>query len=301
MQLRWWKRVLGVVLAVGLSIVFIGLGRGNAGQQVNSAGDAKTTGYYLVIGASASQGMQPTGVVGHNGAYTATGYANDVVSEEAAKGVRLAMTQIGCPGETPESMLAESDNCYSTEGQMDIATTYLAARAGESGLVSIDLGFNNVRPCIETVVVDVACADQGIAAVARDLPDVLDVLKDSAGSQTRFVGLTYEDPFLGDYVRGGSSPAQAAITLSVMAELNQVLTKDYLAAGMAVAQVPDGFASQDTTLVTLPGVGVVPQNVANACQWTWFCSGPPWGPDDHPDNAGYQVIAEAITTALGKW
>jgi hypothetical protein len=244
--------------------------------------------------------MQPTGIVGHNGAYTKTGYANDVVAQEAARSVALSMKQIGCPGETPESVLAGTDHCPKIGGQLAAATTYLSAHAAEPVLVTIDLGFNNVRACLTTPIANVACAKKGIATVARDLPRLLAILKARAGSQVRFVGLTYEDAFLGDYVHAGSGAAQATASLVVMDELNQVLSKDYRAEDMAVANVPRVFASQDTALVKLAG-GRVPQNVANACRWTWYCTAPPWGPDDHPNNTGYRMIAKAIVTALGTW
>ena len=223
------------------------------------------------------------------------------MTQEATKGVALVLKQIGCPGETPESVLDGTDKCPRIGRQLAAATTYLSAHAAEPVLVSIDLGFNNVRPCLTTPIVNVACAKKGIATVALDLPKLLTVLKERASSQTRFVGLTYEDAFLGDYVHVGSGPTQAAASLVVMDELNQVLTKDYRAAGMSVANVLTVFASHDTALVAFSGGTRVPQNVANACRWTWYCRAPPWGPDDHPNNTGYRMIAKAIVTAVGSW
>ena len=39
-------------------------------------------------------------------------------------------------------------------------------------------------------------------------------------------------------------------------------------------------------------------NVAAECDYTWMCTPPPWGPDDHPNNAGYAVIATEIEEKL---
>ena len=65
-----------------------------------------------------------------------------------------------------------------------------------------------------------------------------------------------------------------------------------------MANVPGAFKSDATNEVALDHVGTVPQNVALACTLTWMCAKPPWGPDDHPNNAGYRVIAVAIEGAL---
>src|SRR6202034_654901 len=43
--------------------------------------------YYLDMGAWESLGVQPTGILGHNGAMTDVGYANDLVRRESLNGV----------------------------------------------------------------------------------------------------------------------------------------------------------------------------------------------------------------------
>ncbi len=56
----------------------------------------------------------------------------------------------------------------------------------------------------------------------------------------------------------------------------------------------------DNTTVTLDNVGTIPLNVEMACRLSWFCYGAPFGPDDHPNNAGYSIIASTIQAALPK-
>jgi hypothetical protein len=41
----------------------------------------------------------------------------------------------------------------------------------------------------------------------------------------------------------------------------------------------------------------MPPNVAAICRWTWVCARPPRGPNKHPDEAGYTVIARAFLAA----
>ena len=65
-----------------------------------------------------------------------------------------------------------------------------------------------------------------------------------------------------------------------------------------MATVAEGFQSSKTNLVTTAKFGIVPENVAQVCTATWMCTPPPFGPDDHPNNAGYLIIAHAIYTKL---
>jgi lysophospholipase L1-like esterase len=52
-------------------------------------------------------------------------------------------------------------------------------------------------------------------------------------------------------------------------------------------------------MVSLPGAGEVPLNVARICAWTWICAPAPLGPDNHPNVDGYAVIARAFAAELG--
>jgi hypothetical protein len=58
------------------------------------------------------------------------------------------------------------------------------------------------------------------------------------------------------------------------------------------------FNSSDTSRITLGNVGTIPANVEAVCTYTWMCVGSPFGPDDHPNNAGYWLLARAIVAAL---
>jgi hypothetical protein len=68
---------------------------------------------------------------------------------------------------------------------------------------------------------------------------------------------------------------------------------------MPVADVQDAFSTTNfDTIVTLPGFGQVPVNVARVCQWTWMCVPPPMGPDVHGRPEVYWVMAGAFLIAL---
>jgi lysophospholipase L1-like esterase len=296
--------IILVSLAVVAGTYIIGRVNGSSAASVTSLTSVtptKLSGYYLDVGASESLGFQPTGIPGHNGARTDTGYANDLIQREALNGIVLSLEQVGCPGDTVQSVLntKASDACYQAPTtQLTKAEAYLEAHLTDPVLVTIDLGFNDVRPCMEANPVNQTCLNAAIAAIQVDLPTILKDLKSSAGSNTHFVGIEYSDPYLGYFMNGSGGPAEATATLVGMDRLDTTLSNIYANAGIPLANVPSLFETNDNTPTAIPNVGTLPTNVKEACQLTWFCYSAPFGPDDHPNNAGYSLIAQAIELAL---
>jgi hypothetical protein len=65
-----------------------------------------------------------------------------------------------------------------------------------------------------------------------------------------------------------------------------------------MADVGAAFDMTDTAPTSLPGTGLVPRNVARTCALTWRCTPEPLGPNQHPNDAGYRVISEAISAEV---
>ena len=83
------------------------------------------------------------------GQRTDSGYTDDVVIAEASLGVSLDLHEIGCPGETTGTMINGGDTCYSPpDSQLNEAVAFLQSHHDERGIVTIDLGFNDVRTCL---------------------------------------------------------------------------------------------------------------------------------------------------------
>jgi lysophospholipase L1-like esterase len=262
--------------------------------------------FYLDVGGSSSLGFQPSGYpFPYRSRLTTDGYAEDLVKLESYKGVGLALNIVGCAGDTVVSMLSpvQTRHCYATPTtQMSHATKFLAANKLSPGLVSIDLGFNDVSNCLRPATVDEACVDQAIHDIQVDIPKIVQDLKASAGPHVRFVGLLYNDPFLANYLSGPAGPSDATATLVAMDRVDAALMVAYNEVGATVADVPTWFKSDDSTPVNLANVGQIPENVEMVCQLTWMCYGPPFGPDDHPNDAGYSFIAQAIESTLpSRW
>jgi hypothetical protein len=260
--------------------------------------DTSTTGFYLDLGASASVGVQPT-ITSPRGQDTDDGYANDLVTYEAARGNNLVLTQLGCPGESTESMLNGGDNCYAYhDSQFREALMYLRSHQGNEGVVTIDLGFNNVRRCFNNEMVNDTCVKSEIAQVHEQLPTILNGLENVAGPDVSFVGLGHYDPFLADALLGSAGGQFAQETSDTMSRLNAALQSIYTHAGIPMATIGTAFESRDVAKVMLTGVGMVSENVAQTCALTWMCDIAPYGPNVHPNDEGYATMAAAIEGVL---
>ena len=96
--------------------------------------------------------------------------------------------------------------------------------------------------------------------------------------------------------RTGLSGRTVAWTAEKLAAtFNALLGRVYKKAGMRVADV---FAAFQTSDFDDHGK-TLPRNVTLLCRWTWECAAPPRGPNQHANQAGYQVIARQFLQAAG--
>jgi len=266
---------------------------------VKVGANARSFGFYLDVGASSSLGTQPI-------SSRTEGYSNDLVRLEAARGVGLTLKEVGCPGETSQSVLLRGpvarirlmqSRCYhGGPGQLAQARAFLTQQHANMGVVTIDIGFNDVRPCINSSVIDQTCFTTGLSQVRSNLPILISELRRSAGPKVFFVGLLYADPFVADYLAGSAAArARGALTLRDMSQLNAVLTAAYRAQGVAVADIPAAYHSEDSTPTSVRPYGTIPTNVKYACLYTWICTS---DHDDHANALGYAAEAGVILRAL---
>lgn len=286
-----------VALVVAASPL-LGLISGSVAGADASTTAISTSGFYLDLGGSASVGMQPT-TVDPKGQPTDDGYANDLVAYEASRGVSLQLTELGCPGESTETMLNGGDHCYGLhDTQFTEALKFLRSHEDDEGIVTIDLGFNNLRRCFHDQTVDGTCVKNQLAEVRQQLPTILEGLENVAGPGVTIVGLGHYDPFLADALQGPSGAQFAEESADTISSLNAALQRVYVHAGIAMATVGTAFDSRDVERVMLTGVGMVADNVAHTCELTWMCESAPYGPNVHPNDEGYATIASAIENVL---
>jgi lysophospholipase L1-like esterase len=266
--------------------------------------------YYLALGDSLSQGIQPDyrGVT-HE---TDQGYANQLLTIERRQIPSLTLVKLGCPGDTTTSMLtghgneanAERFHCARTGGsQLRAAERFLRAhhQPGEVVMVTIDIGANDVDGCTAPGVNVVQCVTAGLASIKRNVPLILRGVKRAAPAGTVLAGMTLYDPVLAGYFSADPSVrALAMLSVELATLVNGELTAANDAAGYKTADVAGAFKTTDGTVSVSFNGQLVPVNVALVCSWTWNCTAPPSGPNIHANKNGYAVIAKAFARVIGR-
>jgi lysophospholipase L1-like esterase len=254
--------------------------------------------YYLSLGDSLAQGVQadPFGHVGD----TDRGYADQLYDMIKGRYRDLGLVKLGCPGETTRSMISGRHCPYPAGSQLAEAVAFLHDHRGHVPLVTLDIGANDRRSCFTDPVgaAVLPCATGPAAPTAGNLALILGRLRAAAGARTLIIGMTYYAPELPEwrYGPGGRVRARASERLSLAFDAE--LARVYRSAGDRVANVAGAFATAEFAgQVPVRGLGLMPPNVAAICRWTWVCARPPRGPNKHPDEAGYTVIARAFLAA----
>jgi len=253
--------------------------------------------YYLALGDSLSQGVQPD--LSGASRETPDGYANQLYSALREHQPGLRLVKLGCPGETTVSMISGGICSYPGGSQLAAAVSFLRAHRGHVSLITIDIGANDPGTCMTrpSITKLASCTADAIPAATVHLTKILMSLRRAAGT-TRMIGMTYYLPALAEWRDGLLGRLVAHLSELATVAYNGLLTRTYQAFGVRVANVFAAFDGSDFgNKVTVPGYGALPRNVAAVCTWTWECAGPPRGPNEHANQAGYAVIARTFLQA----
>jgi lysophospholipase L1-like esterase len=246
-----------------------------------NAGGSKAT-YYLSLGDSLAQGLQPIG--GPESRRASPGY-NQGYADQLFKLVRSDYTQLrevklGCGGESTVTFRTGGLCQYPNGTQLQEAVAFLQEHGDEVAFVTIDLGANDIL------------SGGGVPAVVSNLPVILATLKAAAGD-VPIIGMNYYDPAIAAVWFQTGSVAAVQAQAAQSAALTGLLGALYAPFGIPVANVFAAFDSTNTTLVN-----GVPVTVQRICAWTWMCAGAPHGPDIHANSEGYGIIARAFLPHL---
>jgi len=280
-----YRRILVPLLALAVLATLTGTA---AAQTVKTKATPR---YYLALGDSLSQGVQPNlkGVSSN----TDEGYVDDLYQTELKRIHSLQVVKLGCGGESTQSMITGKGNphaayfrCHPAGGsQLAAALRFLKAHhaKGEVPLITIDIGANDVDGCAAAPN-PVTCAGSGANQIATDVPKILKAIKKAAPKGATMVSMNLYDSVLGSYFAPAGSAANTLVSLS-----------------FKTADVATDFDTYVpfTTTVNWQG-NQIPLAVAKICAWTWVCSTPPSGPNIHANKNGYLEIAQVFAKVIGK-
>ncbi|MDX6669137.1 MAG: hypothetical protein QOK04_2517 [Solirubrobacteraceae bacterium] len=253
--------------------------------------------YYVSLGDSLARGWQP-GSDGHS-RDTNQGYVDDVGASLASTHSGLATVKFGCAGETSGTMLAGGICHYAHGSELGEAEAFLRAHRAKIVAVTVNIGDNDVEQCLVHSHIDSACVNREMAAVQAQVPKIAQRLRTAAGKNVPIVGLTDYDQFLAYWLSGSAGQRLAKRSVRIIGRLNRTIDGIYANNGVRVADAAHAFSTDDLTHFTwLRGHGRVPVAVARVCRWTWACSGPPIGFNDHANATGYRVLGKVILKLL---
>jgi lysophospholipase L1-like esterase len=249
--------------------------------------------YYLALGDSLAVGLQPSA---KGDVATNQGYADDLFDVFHLIRPGLALEKLGCSGETTYTMIYGGMCDYgAAASQLDAAVSFLATH--KVALITLDIGANDVDGCVtvSTLMLDTICLEKGLGQVSSNLPLILGALRSAAGKDTLIVGMNYYDPFLAAWELGPTGQTLAGQSLAATTGFNTELEGIYQVFAIPVADVAKAF--RITTPTPIPDLNI-PVNVFLTLTWTWMAAPAPYGPDIHPNAAGYAIIAGAFAKVL---
>jgi lysophospholipase L1-like esterase len=262
--------------------------------------------YYLSLGDSLAQGVQPVGP-GNENAITNEGYPDQLYYTLLKSNPSLKLVKLGCPGESTLSMHVPASAlplCQAliyqqlgVQTQLDAAVQFLQQHQGAVKYVTLDIGANDVGACLQPNGVDRVCLLRGVQQINSNLPSILKTLRDTLRQTdqkgVKVAGMTYYDPGLAFWF---ADQQAARDTVNGLNLVNGLEVARYIQFGFRVAPVAARF---HTNNFTIPAGSTTPVNVATVCLLTWMCS-PPVAPNIHAKPAGYALIADTFAQTL-RW
>ena len=179
-------------------------------------------------------------------------------------------------GGEPCAITGQYEQYGGATNQLDAAIWTLQKK--KVSYLTIDIGPNDVLPCLNQGVIVPQCVGDGLAAVEANLATILGRLRAGLQSGTTAAGMSFYDPYLVD-------EQVAQQSLDVINELNRTEIDNYQRFGFELAPVADVFQTNNPE--TSPFTQR-PVNVTRVCVLTLMCTAKA---DIHPNQLGYWVIA----------
>jgi lysophospholipase L1-like esterase len=307
-----------ILTAIAILSAVVSVATGAVTSTVGQARASTAPKFLLALGDSLAAGYQPTDAVALPPIDSASGFRDQGYPGSYAADLAtlrgLSLVDLGCPSETTSSLLATPalalcGDLYKAEfgvgSQISAAESFLSRHRGRVGLVTLDIGANDLDHCVSTSNVNTTCLASADVAVVKNLGRVLTSLMASVrhfDPGARVAAMNYYDPFLGlEFSPGGVKGDELALGSVVATNaFNTELSTTFNKFGVSVADVASAFRIDALTpLVRFDGK-TLPEDVATTCELTWMCpSVAGASPSIHPNSAGYRTIAAAFEKRLG--
>ena len=247
--------------------------------------------YYLSLGTSLAAGVQADTLTGES-YISDVSYPSELADILKQNIKKLRHVNLGCPGETADTFIFGGLCDYPKGSQLDQAVQFLHAHGKFTGLITIDLGANDVLQCVNGTNFDLECIGLTINQLALDLAYIIETLREVPN--VPIVGMNYYNPLL---VYWFQNPEIAALTAGLQAQINSALESVYNAYDVPVANVAESFMADDLTTDDTGPDGDpngIPDSVDLVCAWTWMCS----FQNIHANEIGYEIIAQTFYDIL---
>jgi lysophospholipase L1-like esterase len=277
------------MLALGMSLLqhpgqahAAGVGVASDGQPFPLIGPKQ---HYLALGDSLAFGYQPCLLTNPPTCSTTDGYVNDLFTTLQNEGTK-DVTNLGCPSESSITFITGGICSYPHPfpSQLQAALAYLKANAGKVSPVTLDIGVNDVKP--DLTITPTGCTvgpnfKSDLATLNNNLNDIILPQLQAALTVTgrvtgSIVMMNYYNPF------------PNCLT-------NPDFATDFTQFDTDLATDVNGFGSIVDVFGAFGGI-----TTPNLCTDTWMCGNPPspTGPDIHPRDPGYMLIADTFAAAL---
>ena len=272
-------RITRLTLAIATMAILTGCSGPAPAPRHASPRPAPPATYYLALGDSLSQGVQPNaaGV----SVKTPDGYADQVYAALRSGRPGLRLAKLGCPGETTTSMINGGICRYRARSQLAAAVAFLQAHRGRVLLVTLDIGANDPEDCGGRPGLGqlAKCAVKDIPAAVDHLGAIMARLKAAAGPGVRIVGMNYYLPALAEWRSSLPGHLVAWTAEKLAATYNSMLGRVYAKSGARVANV---FGAFETADFTRPAGTTVPRTSPGSASGPGSAPPRPAGPTSTP-------------------
>jgi lysophospholipase L1-like esterase len=184
------KKVILIILAV----VFVAGAIFSPAQAKSKNRLRNTPVYYLSLGTSLAAGVQADPLTGES-VVTDVSYPSKLAELIGQDIRKLRHVNLGCPGETADSLIDGGKCDYPHGSQLDEAVQFLHAHGKFTGLITIDVGANDVLQCVDGTDIDLMHMEILLEQLPKKLSIILQTLVDAAPG-VPIVGMNYYNPLL---------------------------------------------------------------------------------------------------------